>query len=71
MRLEKASHQPPKSYHHWKGKIIFIRDEVIPIAMEFRKSALILMEDMKIPKVAAWYEKLQLLPTQPLVKKFW
>ncbi|KAF5788517.1 hypothetical protein HanRHA438_Chr10g0478771 [Helianthus annuus] len=53
---------PPKSYHDWKGKFFYIREEVIPITMEFRDPAPIPKEDLKIPKGVGWYEKLISLP---------
>ncbi|KAJ0813372.1 hypothetical protein HanPSC8_Chr17g0772681 [Helianthus annuus] len=48
---------PPKSFHHWKPKFFYIREEVIPIAMTFRAcSAPIPKEDLPIPKHANWYQ---------------
>ncbi|KAJ0564135.1 hypothetical protein HanOQP8_Chr07g0260431 [Helianthus annuus] len=38
---------PPKSFHDWKMKFFFIREEVIPVDMEFRQSASIPKEDMR------------------------
>ncbi|KAJ0502061.1 hypothetical protein HanRHA438_Chr11g0510411 [Helianthus annuus] len=55
---------PPRSYHDWKVKFFFIREEVIPIVMEFRDPEPIPKEDMKIPRGASWYEKLLALPNQ-------
>ncbi|KAM0015456.1 putative microtubule-associated protein 7 family [Helianthus debilis subsp. tardiflorus] len=53
---------PPKSFHDWKNKIFFIREEVLPIAMPFRDwTEAIPKEDLPIPKTALWYQ--QLTPT--------
>ncbi|KAJ0575478.1 hypothetical protein HanIR_Chr05g0213161 [Helianthus annuus] len=53
---------PPKSFHDWKPKFFFIREEVLPIAMPFRDwTEAVLKEDLPIPKQALWYQ--QLTPT--------
>ncbi|KAJ0502242.1 hypothetical protein HanRHA438_Chr11g0512921 [Helianthus annuus] len=53
---------PPKSFHDWKPKFFFIREEVLPIAMPFREwTEVIPKEDLPIPKTARWYQ--QLTPT--------
>ncbi|KAJ0835631.1 hypothetical protein HanRHA438_Chr16g0757541 [Helianthus annuus] len=53
---------PPKSFHDWKPKFFFIREEVLPIAMPFRDwTDAVLKEDLPIPKQALWYQ--QLTPT--------
>ncbi|KAM0025384.1 hypothetical protein Hdeb2414_s0021g00573991 [Helianthus debilis subsp. tardiflorus] len=53
---------PPKSFHDWKPKFFFIREEVLPIAMPFRHwTEAVLKEDLPIPKQALWYQ--QLTPT--------
>ncbi|KAJ0535361.1 hypothetical protein HanIR_Chr09g0429841 [Helianthus annuus] len=53
---------PPKSFHDWKPKFFFIREEVPSIAMPFRDwSEAVLKEDLPIPKNARWYQ--QLTPT--------
>ncbi|KAJ0627718.1 hypothetical protein HanHA89_Chr01g0028911 [Helianthus annuus] len=53
---------PPKSFHDWKPKFFFIREEVLPIAMPFRDwTEAIPKEDLPIPKKAQWYQ--QLTPT--------
>ncbi|MFS7966357.1 hypothetical protein Hanom_Chr09g00772811 [Helianthus anomalus] len=39
--LKKIIINPSKSYHDWKVKFLYIREEVIPIAMEFRDPTLI------------------------------
>ncbi|KAJ0797057.1 hypothetical protein HanPI659440_Chr04g0169491 [Helianthus annuus] len=41
---------PPKSFHDWKMKFFFIREEVMPIAMIFRESDKIEKEELPIPK---------------------
>ncbi|KAJ0538458.1 hypothetical protein HanRHA438_Chr08g0344461 [Helianthus annuus] len=41
---------PLKSFHDWKMKLFFIREEVIPIAMIFRESDVIEKEDLPILK---------------------
>ncbi|KAJ0809960.1 hypothetical protein HanPI659440_Chr01g0021201 [Helianthus annuus] len=43
---------PPKSFHDWKQKFFFIREEVIPIAMIFREPDSIEKEELPIPKGA-------------------
>ncbi|KAM0026036.1 hypothetical protein Hdeb2414_s0020g00553451 [Helianthus debilis subsp. tardiflorus] len=45
-------------------KFFYIHAEVIPMVMQFRDSAPIAKEDLKIPRGAAWYEKLLALPNQ-------
>ncbi|MFS7997204.1 hypothetical protein Hanom_Chr12g01138921 [Helianthus anomalus] len=62
--VKKILINPPKSFHDWKIKFFYIREEVIPIAMKFRDSAPIQKEDIKIPRGAAWYEKLLALPNE-------
>ncbi|KAJ0799130.1 hypothetical protein HanLR1_Chr00c2196g0837351 [Helianthus annuus] len=53
---------PTKSFHDWKPKFFFIREEVLPIAMPFRDwTEAVLKEDLPIPKQALWYQ--QLTPT--------
>ncbi|MFS7946944.1 hypothetical protein Hanom_Chr06g00542271 [Helianthus anomalus] len=53
---------PPKSFHDWKPKFFFIREEVLPIAMPFRDwRDPVLKEDLPIPKHERWYQ--QLTPT--------
>ncbi|KAJ0467071.1 hypothetical protein HanIR_Chr14g0679221 [Helianthus annuus] len=53
---------PPKSFHDWKPKFFFVREEVLPIAMPFRDwTEPVLKEDLPIPKQALWYQ--QLTPT--------
>ncbi|XP_021980009.1 uncharacterized protein LOC110876140 [Helianthus annuus] len=53
---------PPKSFHDWKPKFFFIREEVLPIAMPFRDwTEPVLKEDLPILKHALWYQ--QLTPT--------
>ncbi|KAJ0734157.1 hypothetical protein HanPI659440_Chr11g0416671 [Helianthus annuus] len=55
---------PPKSFHYWKMKFFFIREEVIPIAMIFRESDTIEKEELPIPKGADWYLKLTVTPNR-------
>ncbi|MFS7929958.1 hypothetical protein Hanom_Chr04g00338501 [Helianthus anomalus] len=55
---------PPKSFHHWKQIFLFIREEVIPIAMFFRSSDTIEKEELPIPKGEAWYLKLTAAPNR-------
>ncbi|KAJ0800744.1 hypothetical protein HanPI659440_Chr03g0107101 [Helianthus annuus] len=55
---------PPKSFHDWKMKFFFIREEVIPIAMLFREPGAIDKEDTPIPKKVAWYDKLFIIPNR-------
>ncbi|MFS8024568.1 hypothetical protein Hanom_Chr16g01464751 [Helianthus anomalus] len=54
----------PKSYHDCNGNFFYIREEVIPIAMEFRVPGPILKENIVVPKVVDWYEGLKALPNQ-------
>ncbi|KAJ0522874.1 hypothetical protein HanIR_Chr10g0487391 [Helianthus annuus] len=59
---KKILSNPPKSFHDWKQKFFFIREDVVPIAMTFRSwTDVIEKEDLAIPKKEGWY----------LVKKFW
>ncbi|KAJ0680696.1 hypothetical protein HanPI659440_Chr16g0627231 [Helianthus annuus] len=55
---------PPKSFHDWKMKFVFIGAEVIPMAMQFRAMGPIAKEDMAIPRGATWYEGLMVLPNR-------
>ncbi|MFS7969035.1 hypothetical protein Hanom_Chr09g00804421 [Helianthus anomalus] len=55
---------PPKSFHDWKQKFFFIREEVIPKAMIFRASDTIEIEKLPIPKKEAWYLKLTATPNR-------
>ncbi|MFS7925649.1 hypothetical protein Hanom_Chr04g00287571 [Helianthus anomalus] len=50
--------KPPKSFHDWKMKFFFIREEVMPIAMIFRESDKTEKEELPIPKAADWYMRL-------------
>ncbi|MFS7936670.1 hypothetical protein Hanom_Chr05g00418521 [Helianthus anomalus] len=50
---------PPKSFHDWKQKFFFIREEVMPIAMTFRPwTDVIEKEELAIPKKEGCYLKL-------------
>ncbi|KAJ0894425.1 hypothetical protein HanPSC8_Chr09g0388941 [Helianthus annuus] len=63
---------PPKSFHDWKPKFFYIREEVIPIAMTFRAwSEPILKKDLPIPKHENWYQQLNPTQTVCLVRMFW
>ncbi|MFS7991974.1 hypothetical protein Hanom_Chr12g01076911 [Helianthus anomalus] len=53
---------PPKSFHDWKMKFLFIREDVMPIAMIFRESDKIEKEELPIPKGADWYMNLLATP---------
>ncbi|KAM0035819.1 hypothetical protein Hdeb2414_s0015g00451031 [Helianthus debilis subsp. tardiflorus] len=55
---------PPKSFHDWKMKFFFIREEVIPIAMIFRDPDSIEKEELPIPKGADLHLKLTATPNQ-------
>ncbi|KAJ0583031.1 hypothetical protein HanHA89_Chr05g0172081 [Helianthus annuus] len=55
---------PPKSFHNWKQKFFFIREEVIPIAIIFRVSDTIEKEELAIPKKEDWYLKLTATPNR-------
>ncbi|KAM0055878.1 hypothetical protein Hdeb2414_s0006g00211251 [Helianthus debilis subsp. tardiflorus] len=55
---------PPKSFHDWKMKFFFIREEVIQIAMIFREPDTIDKEELSIPKRADWYLKLSATPNR-------
>ncbi|KAM0035191.1 hypothetical protein Hdeb2414_s0015g00443431 [Helianthus debilis subsp. tardiflorus] len=56
---------PPKSFHDWKPKFFFIREEVLPIAMTFREwTEAIPKEDLPIPKTALWYRQLTATPNR-------
>ncbi|KAM0026572.1 hypothetical protein Hdeb2414_s0020g00559661 [Helianthus debilis subsp. tardiflorus] len=56
---------PPKSFHDWKPKFFFIREEVLPIAMTFREwTEAIPKEDLSIPKTALWYWQLTATPNR-------
>ncbi|MFS8004123.1 hypothetical protein Hanom_Chr13g01221991 [Helianthus anomalus] len=55
---------PPKSFHDWKHKFFFIREEVFPIAMIFPESDTIEKEELSIPNGADWYLKLTATPNR-------
>ncbi|KAJ0457019.1 hypothetical protein HanRHA438_Chr15g0719221 [Helianthus annuus] len=56
---------PPKSFHDWKPKFFFIREEVVPVAMTFREwTEAIPKEDLPIPKTALWYQQLTSTPNR-------
>ncbi|MFS7925483.1 hypothetical protein Hanom_Chr04g00285541 [Helianthus anomalus] len=55
---------PPKSFHDWKIKFFFIREEVMLIAMIFRESDKIEKEELPIPKAADWYMRLLATPNR-------
>ncbi|MFS7946422.1 hypothetical protein Hanom_Chr06g00536151 [Helianthus anomalus] len=50
-------------------KFFFIREEVIPIAMEFRQSGPIANEDAKIPREERWYNKIMATPKRVFGKQ--
>ncbi|KAJ0430320.1 hypothetical protein HanHA300_Chr17g0667721 [Helianthus annuus] len=54
---------PPKSFHDWKMKFFFIREEVMPITMIFRESDKI-EKELYIPKGADWYMNLLATPNR-------
>ncbi|KAJ0561286.1 hypothetical protein HanHA300_Chr06g0221181 [Helianthus annuus] len=45
---------PPKSFHDWKMKFFFTREEVMAIAMIFRESNKIEKEEFPTPKAEDW-----------------
>ncbi|MFS7937294.1 hypothetical protein Hanom_Chr05g00425921 [Helianthus anomalus] len=55
---------PPKSYHNWKDKFFFIREKVVPIAMDFCAPRVIIKETLVVPKCAGWYMDLKVLSNQ-------
>ncbi|MFS7921320.1 hypothetical protein Hanom_Chr03g00235411 [Helianthus anomalus] len=55
---------PPKSFHDWKMKFFFIREEVMSIAMIFRELDKIEKEELPIPKGADCYMNLLATPNQ-------
>ncbi|KAJ0605239.1 hypothetical protein HanHA300_Chr02g0060761 [Helianthus annuus] len=62
--VKKILINPPKSFHDWKTKFFFIREEVMPIAMVFRSPGEIEKEDTPIPKKEAWYDNLMPTPNR-------
>ncbi|MFS7944521.1 hypothetical protein Hanom_Chr06g00513131 [Helianthus anomalus] len=62
--VKKILLDPPKSFHDWKMKFFFIRQEVMPIAMIFRKSDKIVKEDLPLPKKEMWYVRLTATPNR-------
>ncbi|MFS7977672.1 hypothetical protein Hanom_Chr10g00906781 [Helianthus anomalus] len=62
--VKKILINPLKSFHDWKMKFFFIREEVIPIAMIFRPFDEIEKEDTPIPKKEAWYDNLMPTPNR-------
>ncbi|KAJ0635459.1 hypothetical protein HanOQP8_Chr17g0651061 [Helianthus annuus] len=54
----------PKSFHDWKMKFFFVKEEVIPIAMIFQESDKIEKEELPIPKSADWYMRLMANPNR-------
>ncbi|KAM0003012.1 hypothetical protein Hdeb2414_s0304g00861411 [Helianthus debilis subsp. tardiflorus] len=56
---------PPKSFHDWKQKFFFIREEVLLIAMTFRPwTEPIEKEELAIPMKEDWYVKLTATPNR-------
>ncbi|KAF5765523.1 hypothetical protein HanPI659440_Chr15g0603791 [Helianthus annuus] len=55
---------PPKSFHDWKMKFFFIREEVLSITMIFREWDKIEKEELPIPKGADWYMHLLATPNR-------
>ncbi|KAJ0677320.1 hypothetical protein HanRHA438_Chr12g0539421 [Helianthus annuus] len=53
---------PPKSFHDWKMKFFFIREEVMPIAMILHESDKIEKEELLILKGDDWYMNLLATP---------
>ncbi|MFS7911529.1 hypothetical protein Hanom_Chr02g00119221 [Helianthus anomalus] len=53
---------PPKSFHNSNMKLFFIREEVMPIAMNFRESDKIENEKLPILKGSDWYMNLLVTP---------
>ncbi|KAJ0914782.1 hypothetical protein HanPSC8_Chr06g0242511 [Helianthus annuus] len=62
--VKKILINPPKSFHNWKMKFFFIREEVIPIAMLFHEPGAIDKEDTPIPKKAAGNDNLCATPNR-------
>ncbi|KAF5759306.1 hypothetical protein HanXRQr2_Chr16g0739661 [Helianthus annuus] len=62
--VKKILINPPKSFHDWKMKFFFIREEVIPIAMMFREFDKIEKEELPIPKTEDWYLRLVATPNR-------
>ncbi|MFS8000825.1 hypothetical protein Hanom_Chr13g01183081 [Helianthus anomalus] len=54
----------PKSFHDWKRKFFFIREEMLPITMIFLPSGEIEKEDTPIPKKDTWYDNLMPTPNR-------
>ncbi|MFS8007664.1 hypothetical protein Hanom_Chr14g01263741 [Helianthus anomalus] len=50
-------------------KFLFIREEVIPIAMLFRLPGAIPKEDVKIPHKEGWYNKIMATPNRMFRKQ--
>ncbi|MFS7945155.1 hypothetical protein Hanom_Chr06g00520851 [Helianthus anomalus] len=61
---KKILSSPPKSFHDWKMKFFFIREEVMPIAMIFRESYKIDKEELPILKGDDWYMRLLATPNR-------
>ncbi|KAJ0716354.1 hypothetical protein HanPI659440_Chr13g0511701 [Helianthus annuus] len=57
---------PPKSFHDWKIKFFFIREEVMHVSMIFRESDMIEKEEFPIPKTEDWYLRLMANPNRVL-----
>ncbi|KAM0045989.1 hypothetical protein Hdeb2414_s0009g00310451 [Helianthus debilis subsp. tardiflorus] len=55
---------PPKSYHDWKGNFFYTREEVIPVATDFRVPGTIEKETLVVPKDVGWYKDLKALSNQ-------
>ncbi|KAM0021253.1 hypothetical protein Hdeb2414_s0024g00648821 [Helianthus debilis subsp. tardiflorus] len=62
--VKKILINPLKSFHDWKMKFFFIREEVIPIAMIYRESDGIEKEDLPFPKGEDWYLRLLATPNR-------
>ncbi|MFS8006979.1 hypothetical protein Hanom_Chr14g01255581 [Helianthus anomalus] len=64
LNVKKVLQNPPKSFHDWKMKFFFIREEVMPIAMIFRESDEILKKDLPLLKKEMWYVCLTSTPNR-------
>ncbi|KAM0025632.1 hypothetical protein Hdeb2414_s0021g00576851 [Helianthus debilis subsp. tardiflorus] len=61
--------QPPKSFHDWKQKFLFIKAGVIPMQMVFRGKEEVPTETIQAPSEENWYQDLKDFPSIALPEK--
>ncbi|KAM0064515.1 hypothetical protein Hdeb2414_s0003g00103831 [Helianthus debilis subsp. tardiflorus] len=66
---KKILYQPPKSFHDWKQKFLFIKAGVIPVRMVLRGKEDIPIKTLRTPVDENWYQDLKDVPNTALPEK--